>query len=85
LKLVWDNHAERSLRNLTADARLIKIASRSQSELIRLGVPHYARMPLNGGRHLSCTCALLGTAIPALVYCLTRIGAAMYIDCHSRG
>jgi hypothetical protein len=29
--------------------------------------------------------ALLGSAIPALVYCLTRIGAAMYIDCHSRG
>jgi hypothetical protein len=29
--------------------------------------------------------ALLGGAIPALVYCLTRIGAAMYVDCHSRG
>jgi hypothetical protein len=28
--------------------------------------------------------ALLGAAIPALVYCLTRIGAAMYVDCHSR-
>jgi hypothetical protein len=29
--------------------------------------------------------ALLGAAIPALVYCLTRIGAAMNVDCHSRG
>jgi hypothetical protein len=28
--------------------------------------------------------ALLGAAIPALVYCLTRIGAAMYVDCHGR-
>jgi hypothetical protein len=28
--------------------------------------------------------ALLGAAIPALVYCLTRIGAAMYIDTHAR-
>jgi hypothetical protein len=27
---------------------------------------------------------LLSAAIPALVYCLTRIGAALYIDCHSR-
>jgi hypothetical protein len=27
---------------------------------------------------------LLGAAIPALVYCLTRIGAALYIDCLSR-
>ena len=29
--------------------------------------------------------AALGSAIPALVYCLTRIGATMYADCHSRG
>ena len=28
--------------------------------------------------------ALLGAAIPALVYCLTRIGAALWIDCHAR-
>jgi hypothetical protein len=28
--------------------------------------------------------AMLGAAIPALVYCLTRIGAAMYVDSHSR-
>jgi hypothetical protein len=27
---------------------------------------------------------LLGAAIPALVYCLTRIGAALYIDCHAK-
>jgi hypothetical protein len=26
----------------------------------------------------------MGCAIPALIYCLTRIGAALYIDCHSR-
>jgi hypothetical protein len=28
--------------------------------------------------------AVMGCAIPALTYCLTRIGAALYIDCHSR-
>jgi hypothetical protein len=28
--------------------------------------------------------ALLGSAIPALVYCLTRIGATLYTDSHSR-
>ena len=27
---------------------------------------------------------VLGVAIPALIYCLTRIGAGLYIDCHSR-
>jgi len=26
----------------------------------------------------------LGIAIPAMVFCLTRVGAALYIDCHSR-
>jgi hypothetical protein len=26
----------------------------------------------------------LGIAIPALVYALTRVGAALYIDCHAR-
>jgi len=29
--------------------------------------------------------ALLGAAIPALIYCLTRIGTTLYVDCHSRG
>jgi hypothetical protein len=27
---------------------------------------------------------LLGLAIPALIYAMTRIGAALYIDCHSK-
>jgi hypothetical protein len=27
----------------------------------------------------------LGIAIPALIYSLTRVGAALYVDCHSRG
>jgi hypothetical protein len=27
----------------------------------------------------------LGIAIPSLIYALTRVGAALYIDCHSRG
>ena len=27
---------------------------------------------------------VLGVAIPALIYALTRVGAALYIDCHSR-
>jgi len=26
----------------------------------------------------------LGIAIPALVYSLTRVGAALYVDCNSR-
>jgi hypothetical protein len=26
----------------------------------------------------------LGLAIPALIYALARIGAALYIDCHAR-
>jgi hypothetical protein len=26
----------------------------------------------------------LGIAIPALIYALTRVGAALYIDCHAR-
>jgi hypothetical protein len=26
----------------------------------------------------------LGVAIPTLIYCLTRVGAALYIDCHGR-
>jgi hypothetical protein len=28
---------------------------------------------------------LFGLAIPALIYLFTRIGAGLYIDCHSRG
>lgn len=28
---------------------------------------------------------VMGLAIPALIYCLTRICATLYIDCHSRG
>jgi hypothetical protein len=28
--------------------------------------------------------SVMGCSIPALVYCLTRIGAALYIDCYSR-
>ena len=28
---------------------------------------------------------VLGLCIPALIYALTRIGAAMYIDCHTKG
>ncbi len=27
---------------------------------------------------------VLGVAIPGLIYCLTRIGGALYIDCHAR-
>jgi hypothetical protein len=28
--------------------------------------------------------SVMGCAIPALIYCLTRIGAALYIDCHAK-
>jgi hypothetical protein len=27
----------------------------------------------------------LGVAVPSLVYALTRVGAGLWIDCHSRG
>jgi hypothetical protein len=27
---------------------------------------------------------VLGCVVPAVIYRLTRIGAALYIDCHSR-
>jgi hypothetical protein len=36
------------------------------------------------GHVMTAAGALLGAAIPALVYCLTKIGAALYIDVHSR-
>lgn len=28
---------------------------------------------------------VMGIAIPALIYALTRVGATLYIDCHARG
>jgi hypothetical protein len=28
---------------------------------------------------------VLGIAIPGMIYALTRVGAALYIDCHSKG
>lgn len=38
------------------------------------------------GNHWMLAAAIaLGVAIPALIYALTRVGAALYIDCHSRG
>lgn len=33
---------------------------------------------------MTAAAIVLGIAIPALVYALTRIGAALYIDCHAR-
>jgi hypothetical protein len=27
---------------------------------------------------------VMGVAIPALIYALTRVGASLYIDCHSK-
>ena len=26
----------------------------------------------------------LGVAVPALIYCMSRVAAAMHIDCHTR-
>ena len=34
---------------------------------------------------MTAAAVTLGVAIPALIYALTRVGAALYIDCHSRG
>jgi hypothetical protein len=36
------------------------------------------------GNMMTAAGALLGAAIPALVFCLTKIGAAMYVDVHGR-
>jgi hypothetical protein len=35
--------------------------------------------------HIAAAAVTLGVAIPALIYALTRVGAALYIDCHARG
>jgi hypothetical protein len=40
-------------------------------------------MQANGNMMIAAG-ALLGAAIPALVFCLTKIGAAMYVDVHGR-
>jgi hypothetical protein len=37
------------------------------------------------GPAMTGAAVVLGVAIPGLIYALTRIGAAIYIDCHSRG
>src|SRR5215467_10775455 len=37
------------------------------------------------GASMTAAAITLGVAIPALIYALTRVGAALYIDCHSRG
>lgn len=36
------------------------------------------------GVYLTVAAIMIGLAIPALIYALTRVGAAMYIDCHTR-
>jgi hypothetical protein len=38
-----------------------------------------------GNAYMMAAAIALGVAIPALIYALTRVGAALYIDCHSRG
>jgi len=37
------------------------------------------------GIPLTTAAVMIGLAIPALIYALTRVGAALYIDCHTRG
>lgn len=36
------------------------------------------------GWPMICAAIVLGVAIPALIYALTRVGAALYIDCHAK-
>jgi hypothetical protein len=36
------------------------------------------------GPYMMAAGVTLGVAIPALIYALTRVGAALYIDCHAR-
>lgn len=36
------------------------------------------------GYSMMAAAILLGVAIPTLIYCLTRVGAALWIDCHGR-
>ena len=35
--------------------------------------------------YMMAAAVTLGVAIPGLIYALTHVGAALYIDCHSRG
>jgi hypothetical protein len=36
------------------------------------------------GAYMTAAAITLGVAIRALIYALTRVGAALYIDCHAR-
>ena len=33
---------------------------------------------------MTAAAIVLGVAIPTLIYCLTRVGAALATDCHAR-
>lgn len=45
----------------------------------------FAFMAQAEGYVMLTAAALLGIAIPGLVYCLTRVAAALALDCHTRG
>jgi hypothetical protein len=34
---------------------------------------------------MTAAAVTLGVAIPALIFALTKVGALLWIDCHSRG
>ncbi len=34
--------------------------------------------------YMTAAATTLGVAMPALIYSLTRVGAATYVDCHAR-
>jgi hypothetical protein len=36
------------------------------------------------GLAMQCTAVALGCAIPGMIYCIMRAGAAMFVDCHNR-
>jgi hypothetical protein len=37
------------------------------------------------GYCMQAAAVAMGVAIPALIFAMTKVGAALYIDCHSRG
>jgi len=45
----------------------------------------FAFMAQANGYTMQAAAALLGIAIPSLIYALTRVGAVMAADCHTRG
>jgi hypothetical protein len=49
------------------------------------GMNAFAFAAQAAGPVMTAAAVTMGVAIPSLIFALTRVGASMYIDCHSRG